>query len=417
MAAESTHVIIVGGGFAGLACAHRLGSQHGIQVTLLEQRGYHQFTPLLYQVATAELPAKEARFDLTQRLHRHPNIAVRTDQVVAADPQAPQVTLAGGETLAGDVLVLAAGSQPEFFGTAGAGEFSYPLYTLPDAERIRARMQQLLRSPQQAGPLTFVVVGGGPTGVETAGALADLIDDVLAHRGASPGADPPAQVILIDHGQVLLAAFSEQSQQRAAARLRERGVLLRFGVAVKEVAADHVRLSDGATVATQLPVWAGGISAAPLVGAAGLYTGHGGRIDVSPDLTVPGFPAVYAVGDAANIPAPGAQPAHPLPQLGSVAMQSGDWAARNILAARTGGPRRPFDYHDKGILAMLDRQAAIAELGPKHHEIHGRLAFATWLAVHAELLHNAHAEVGALARWADEFYLRPHHRSAALLEV
>lgn len=415
----STHVIILGGGFAGVACAHRLAGRHDIRVTLFDRTGRQEFTPLLYQVATAELAPSDVSFDLAGRFHRHHNVEVRTAEVVAADPRAHRVTLAGGESVTGDVLVLAAGSQPNFFHTTGADRFAYPLYSLDGAERIRGRAQQLLRDAgaepdrSDGGAVRFVVVGGGPTGVETAGALADLLDDVVPHLNRQL-AGVATEVILIDHGQELLAAFSKESRERAAARLRERGVHLRFGTSAQEVTTDRVVLSDGSTVATQLAVWAGGEAAAPVVSAAGLPTGHGGRVDVLADLTVEGYPGVYAVGDAANVPSGTGEP---LPQLGSVALQSGDRAAHNILAEHEGKPREPFHYHDKGIMAMLDRQHAVAELGARRHEVHGRLAFAAWLAVHAELLDNVRAEASALASWADEFYLRPHHRAPALLEA
>jgi NADH dehydrogenase len=160
-------------------------------------------------------------------------------------------------------------------------------------------------------------------------------------------------------------------------------------------------------------VWGGGVMAAPLAAQAGLPQGRGGRIDVQPDLTVAGHPHVYALGDFANTPY-GDEPA--LPGLGSVAQQAGAWAADNILADLGGGGRRPFHYHDKGIMAMIGRKAAVAEVGEHRHEMHGRVAFAAWLGVHAQLLANTEAELKAFLAWAEEFYLRPHHRSAELLD-
>ena len=160
-------------------------------------------------------------------------------------------------------------------------------------------------------------------------------------------------------------------------------------------------------------VWGGGVKAAQLAATSGLSQGRGGRIDVRPDLTVNGFPNVYVLGDIANTPY-GHEDA--LPGLGSVAQQAGDWAAGNIIADLDGSGRRPFEYHDKGIMAMIGRKAAIAEIGEHRHELHGRLAFAAWLGVHAQLLANAGAEVKAFMAWAEEFYLRPHYRSAELLD-
>jgi NADH dehydrogenase len=415
---DAAHVVVVGGGFAGVACTRRLAGQPGVRVSLIERNGYHQFQPLLYQVATAELTPDDVRFDLKAMFAEYDNIEVRAAEVVAADPAVPAVTLAGGEVVAGDVLVLAAGSEPNYFHTPGADRHSFPLYSLEDAERVRSRVLQLFgdasAKPElvDEGALTFVVVGAGATGVETAGALGELVHDVMPHIHPHL-AVAGARVILVDLGHAVLGPFSEDAHGYAARQLQRRGVQLRLGTSAKEIGAGHVSLSDGTTIATHLTVWGGGLMAAPLAAGSGLSQGRGGRIDVRPDLTVEGFPAVYALGDFANIPAGDDQP---LPQLGSVAQQAGDWAGRNILADRKGEGRQPFHYHDKGIMAMIGRKAAVAEIGEHRHELHGRLAFAAWLGVHAQLLANAGAELNAFLTWADEFYLRSHHRSAALLD-
>jgi NADH:ubiquinone reductase (H+-translocating) len=414
----TTHIVVVGGGFAGVACAKRLAGKPGVRVTLLDENGYHQFQPLLYQVATAELTPEDVRFDLEHLFREHANVEVRKAEVVSADPQARRVMLADDTEVPGDVLVLAAGAQPNFFRTPGAGEFSFPLYSLAQAERVRSRVLQLFQDagakPElvEEGVLTFVVVGAGATGVETAGAMAELVHDVMPHvyeHLAIAG----ARVILVDLGHVVLAPFSDEAHTYAAKQLQRRGVQLKLGVSVKEIAPDHVTLSDGTIIRTHLTVWGGGLMAARLAARSGLSQGHGGRIDVRPDLTVEGLPGVYALGDFANIPS-GDERA--LPQLGSVAQQAGDWAARNILADVEGKGRQSFHYHDKGIMAMIGRKAAVAEIGEHRHEMHGRFAFAAWLGVHAQLLANAGAELNAFLAWADEFYLRPHHRSAALLD-
>ena len=418
MSQNGGHVVIVGAGFAGIACAKGLADKKGVRVTLLDRNTYHQFQPLLYQVATAELTPKDIEFDLEKMFRDHENIDVRTAEVVSVDPQARSVTLADGSTIEGDAVVLAAGSQPNFFHTPGAEEFAFPLYSLDDAKRIRSRVLQLFKDASarpelvDEGALTFVVVGGGATGVESAGALAELIHNVMPHvyeHLAIAG----AKVILVDLGDAVLAPFSESAHAYAARQLKKRGVQLKLGVSAKEIAADHVLLSDGTTIPTHLTVWGGGLMAAPLSSQSGLTPGRGGRLDVQPDLTVEGAPGVYALGDFANHPAGDGDP---LPQLGSVAQQAGDWAARNILSGIEGKPTQPFHYHDKGIMAMIGRKAAVAEVGEHRHEMHGRIAFAAWLGVHAQLLANAGAETNAFLSWADEFYVRPHHRSAALLD-
>jgi NADH dehydrogenase len=413
-----THVVVVGGGFAGVASTKGLAGKKGVRVTLLDKNGYHQFQPLLYQVATAELTPRDIAFDLEDLLQDQENVEVRKSEVVSADLEARSVTLADGSTIEGDVVVLAAGAQANFFHTTGAKEFTFPLYSLDDAERIRSRVLQLFQDASakpdlvDQGALNFVVVGGGATGVESAGALAELVHDVMPHvyeQLAIAG----ARVILVDLGHAVLAPFSDEAHAYAAKQLQRRGVELKLGVSAKEIAADHVTLSDGTTIKTHLTVWGGGLMAAPLSAELGLTPGRGGRLDVQPDLTVEGFPGVYALGDFANIPSGDERG---LPQLGSVAQQAGSWAAQNILAGVEGKPAQPFHYHDKGIMAMIGRKAAVAEVGEHRHELHGRIAFAAWLGVHAQLLANMGAEVKAFLAWADEFYVRPHHRSAALLD-
>ncbi|MBO2453079.1 NAD(P)/FAD-dependent oxidoreductase [Actinomadura barringtoniae] len=421
----TAHVVVVGGGFAGVACARRLArdGNDDVRVTLIDKNGYHQFQPLLYQVATAELARRDMSFDLAAIFDGDDAVQVRTGEVTDVDLETRTVTLAGGGTVTGDVLVMAAGAAPNFFHTPGAAEHAYPLYSVDNAERIRETVLRLFAEAAAKpeliaeGALTFVVVGAGPTGVETAGALAELVHDVMPHVHDTLVAGA-AKVILVDLGHTVLPAFSDEAHDYAAKQLRHRGVELRLGQAVREIGPGHVTLGDGTTIKTQLVVWGGGISAAPLAArCGGLTRGRGGRIDVAADLTVSGFPGVYAVGDVANIPF-GDEPA--LPQLGSVAAQSGAWAARNILAdlrgGQGGGQRESFHYRDKGIMAMIGRRAAVAEIGPHRHELHGRMAFAAWLGVHAQLLANARAEVGALDAWAEDFYLRPHHRSAHLLD-
>jgi NADH dehydrogenase len=222
-----------------------------------------------------------------------------------------------------------------------------------------------------------------------------------------------SRIIVVDLGHSPLGAFSDAAHAYATKQLDRRGVELMLGAGVTEVAPDHVTLSGDTTIRTHLTIWGGGEMAAPIVASSGLPLGRGGRVDVLPDLTVAGFPGVYAVGDAANIPGADGKP---LPQLGSVAQQAGTWAGTNILDDRSGIDRTPFHYHDKGIMAMIGRRAAVAEIGEHRHELHGRIAFAAWLGVHAALLSNIGAEMHAFMAWAEDFYIRPHHRSAALLD-
>jgi NADH dehydrogenase len=214
-----------------------------------------------------------------------------------------------------------------------------------------------------------------------------------------------AQVHLVDHGHTLLGAFSEHAHDYAAKVLGRKGVRMHLGVAVTEIGAGHATLGDGTVLRTRCVVWGGGIKAPPLAATAGLPQGRGGRIDVRPDLAVEGFPGVYVVGDAANIATPDGQTQ---PQLGSVALQAGSWAAENILAVAAGRAATPFHYHDKGIMAMIGRGAAIAEVGPHRHELHGAIAFSAWLGVHAALMTGVRNRIDAFIAWGWDNFTSGH---------
>ena len=229
----------------------------------------------------------------------------------------------------------------------------------------------------------------------------------LAKTGAVPR---PGQVTLVDRGQTVLSAFSHRSHKYAHKRLTHEGAVLRLETGVKAVHAHGVDLTDGTTLHTPTVVWGGGESAAPVVTGSGLATGRGGRLEVEPDLTLPGHPQAYAVGDVANIPAAGGGT---LPQLGSVAQQSGRWAADNILRGLRGQERAPFQYKDKGIMAMIGRNAAVAEVGRHRHQVEGPVAFAAWLGVHAMLLSGAHSKTNAFLSWGWDYFDRDH---AAIVE-
>src|SRR3954454_8584188 len=374
---DDLRVIVLGGGFAGVGCVRALAGEKGVHVTLVDRHNYHQFQPLLYQVATSQLAPADVAFSLRKLFHDDENVDVKLGDVDSVNPSMHTVTTTDGQSYTGDVLVLAAGSQPNFFRTPGADEHAFPLYSLDDAQRLRSRIigvfEEADRDPSllDRGALNFVVVGGGPTGVETAGALADMVRDTMSveYRDLAVTA---AQIHIVDLGHALLGPFSESAHDYVAKVLGRKGVRVHLGVAVTEVGAGHVTFGDGTTLRTRCVVWGGGIKAPPLAAAAGLPQGRGGRIDVQPDLTVEGVPGIYVVGDVANIPGPDGAG---LPQLGSVALQSGVSAAENVLADAAGKARKPFHYHDKGIMAMIGRGAAIAEVGAHRHELHGVIAF------------------------------------------
>jgi NADH:ubiquinone reductase (H+-translocating) len=402
------HVIVVGGGFAGVGCVKRLARDRDVRITLIDRHNYHQFQPLLYQVATSQLASSDIAFSLRKLFREHEHVDVKLGEVAEIDPATCTVTLTDGDRFTGDALVLAAGSQPNFFRTPGAEEHAFPLYSLDDATRLRSRILEAFEAADRdpgridQGALTFVVVGGGPTGVELAGALADLIAETMSVEYHDL-AVTAAQIHLVDLGHTLLGPFSDRAHDYVAKVLGRKGVRLHLGVAVTEVGAGHVSLADGTTLRTRCVVWGGGIKAPPVAATSGLPRGRGGRIDVLPDLSIADIPDVYVVGDIANIPSPDG---HTHPQLGSVALQSGVWAAENILADAAGKPRKPFHYHDKGIMAMIGRGAAIAEVGPHRHELHGAIAFSAWLGVHATLMTGVRNRVDAFITWGWDYFTK-----------
>jgi NADH dehydrogenase len=243
---------------------------------------------------------------------------------------------------------------------------------------------------------------------------------VPGRRASKPRARSPtlhdldikrARIYLIDHGPVVLSAFSDKAHAYAAQKLEHNGVRLVLGTGVSSVAPDRVKLSDGTEILTRTVVWGGGIQAPELATKLGLPQGRGGRIVGQADLTVDGFPRVYALGDMANVPD---HDGNDLPQLGSVALQAGRWAAKNIIADAAGQPRQPFHYKDKGIMAMIGNGAAVAEMGAHHHELHGHVAFAAWLGIHAYLMSGVRERVDSFVSWGWDFL--GASRSGAMLD-
>jgi NADH:ubiquinone reductase (H+-translocating) len=399
---DSYQVIVIGAGFAGIAAAKELGRK-GVRVLLIDSNNYHQFQPLLYQVATSQIGVSAIARPIRSVFRRLRNVRVLTAEVAAIDAANHTVTTAGGDTFRARILVVAVGAVPNFFNIPGAEEHALPLYSVMDATRLGTSVTRLLdRADRELGThVDMVVVGGGPTGVETAGALAEHIKFVVA-KYFSPELAARCRVHLVDMLPTVLTMFSSKSQEYTWRRLAKIGVQLHMGVSVAEVRDDGVTLADGTDIPGGIVVWAGGLKGGNLLAGSGLPQGKGGRIDVGTDLAVPGVEGVYVVGDAANITdSTGAK----LPQLGSVAQQAGKWAARNIHAELNGGTRQPFRYTDKGYMAMIGRGAAVAELGRKRVQLQGLLAFLSWLLVHLALLSGFQQKVRALFSWLNGYVL------------
>jgi NADH:ubiquinone reductase (H+-translocating) len=398
-------VLVLGGGLAGVACAHKLGDE-GVSVVLVDRNGYHQFQPLLYQVATSQLPAEDIARPHSTIFRDYPTVETVTADVTDVSLADRTLRLSDGRTLTGSHVVLAAGARPNFFHVPGAAEHAFPLYSVADAERLRLHLQEQLQAAssgaaEQDGTLDVVVVGGGPTGVEVTGALTELMT-AWAKTGRTPYM---GRITLVDRGDALLGAFVTKAHDYALDKLTKAGAQVKLHVGVTAVHADRVEFDDGTTIRARTVVWGGGESGSAIAQTAGPAPGRGGRIDVLPGLEVTGFPGVYAIGDVANIPYGHGKT---LPQLGSVAQQSGVWAAENILRERGGGSTKPFHYKDKGIMAMIGRNAAVAEVGKHRHELEGPIAFAAWLGVHAMLLSGAHSRTDAFVTWAWDYFHRDH---------
>ncbi len=408
--ARDHDVVIVGGGFAGVEAAKRLG-RAGVDVLLLDQNNYHQFQPLLYQVATGQIAVSTVARPLRSILQRvRAHVTIRAAQVESIDAANKTVTTSDGLVYRGRSLVIASGAEPNFFDTPGAEEHAYPLYSVDDATSLSSAMLGALErasATQDAatsqGKFAVAVVGAGPNGVETAGAIAENIRDVVSKYHSEHFASSSCEVHLVDMVDTVLPPFSQTSQQYTRAQLEKLGVHVHLGSAVSSVSATGIMLADETSIAAGIVIWAGGLKASHLLGPSGLTTGRGGRVDVDPDLTAPGFPGVYVLGDTANIVD---AKDRKLPQLGSVAKQSGQWAAKNIQADLSGEARRAFEFVDMGYMAMIGRGQSVAELTPRRYQVQGLPAFLAWLGVHVVLLSGWQQRVAAVVSWFRDYLTR-----------
>ena len=396
------HVVIVGAGFGGLAVARSL-DRHPVEVTLIDRNNFTTFQPLLYQVATAGLNAADVAHPIRGLFHRQRNLRVLMGEVTGVDWERREVLLEEHQPVPFDHLVLAMGAVATWFGVPGAAEHAVPLYTLEDAVEVRnhvvSRFEAADADPSlvDRGELNFVVVGGGPTGVEMAGALAELFAVVFKRDYPTLGVGR-ARVVLVETRDRLLEPFHRSSQRAALDALRARQVEVRLEETVDEVTPDHVRFTSGEVLQARTVIWAAGVRAHPVARAMGLPTMASGRVEVDGDLSVPAREGVWAVGDVAA-PHAKRRSGGVLPQLAPVAMQSGAHVARQIGRLAEGKPTQPFRFHDKGTMATIGRRAAIAEL-PGRIRLHGTLAWLAWLGLHILYLAGVRNRASVLLNWA-----------------
>jgi NADH dehydrogenase len=396
---ERSRVLILGGGFAGIGAARKLKGAD-VDVVVVDKHDFHTFQPMLYQVATDLLENSAVGHPLRDLFHEQPNVAVHQATATTIDLAKREVQFKEMKPLAYDRLVLALGAQVNFFGTQGAAEHAFPMYTLADAVRLKEhvleRWEAADRDPDLVadGALNVVVVGGGPTGVESAGALAELYRNNFS-KDYPNVLQEQARIVLVEAGPALLAMFKKDIQTYTKDALEKRSVEIQVGEAVSSIAPTRVTLQSGAVIKAHTLVWGAGLVAHPIVKTLGITLERGDRVRVGPDLSLDGHPEVFVVGDIAAIT--DAKTKEVLPQLGSVALQSGETAGENIARLVGGKDTEPFAYHDKGTMATIGRGAAVMQRGG--HTMKGRMAFLAWGAVHLALLSTGEDRTKAVLNW------------------
>ena len=399
--APRPRVVVLGAGFAGLHAVRRLG-RAGVETLWIDARNYHCFLPLLYQVAIAGLEPQEIAYPARSILRRLPTVDFRLARIVAADPDAQTLVTVTEERIPYSHLIIATGGAAEDFGIPGVREHTFRLYDLEDARRLRNRilcaLEWAVGSEDQAtrsALLTFVIVGGGATGVEMAGALAEFRHHVVPRDyRLLPDA---LRIVLVEAAPHLLAPYTPRLRDRARRDLEALGVEVRTDTKVEQVAPGEVQLAGGERLRSETVIWAAGIRAAPVSARLNLPLGRSGRVCVEPTLRVPGHPNVFAAGDVAIV-----EGAERMPQVAQAAIQEGRHAADNVLRARRGEPVTPFRYADKGSLATIGRSRAIAMIGRVH--LAGRLAWWVWLVVHLVMLIGFRNRLVVLIDWAWSYF-------------
>lgn len=406
MVARRHQVVVVGAGFGGLAVARALADLP-VDITIVDARNHHTFQPLLYQVATAGLDVDDVCYAVRGVFQRQRNARVRLGRVTGIDVSARTVDLDDGSASLGyDSLVLACGAVTATFGVTGVDEHAFGLKSAADAVAVRThvleRFEAVDSRPElaDAGALTFAIVGAGPTGVELAGGLAELVHRVLRRDFRSLDV-AKTRIVLIEAADRVLGTFHPKLSAKARRSLEKLGVEVLTDTAVAEVTAESVRFDDGTEMATHTLVWAAGVRANPIGEDGPFATGPGGRILVDDRLAVEGHPEVFVIGDLAASPT---TEGRPLPQVAPVAVQGGRHVAA-VIGSRVGESDEPgpFEYHDKGSMATIGRHAAVAEL-PNGMRLGGPLGWMAWLGLHLVMLIGFRNRANVLVNWMWNYF-------------
>ncbi len=395
---DRPRVVILGAGFAGLRVAKGL-RRAPVDVVVVDRQNHHLFQPLLYQVATAGLASPDIAAPIRRVLRRSRNTRVIYGEVTGVDPESRTVWL-GDEALPYDILVVATGATHSYFGHDDWEKIAPGLKTLQDAQGIRSRIlrafetaERLSSDDERAPWLRFMVVGGGPTGVELAGALAELSRKILPRdfRSFDPGM---TEVLLLEGGPRILSAYPEELSQSAQRQLENLGATVRTGAQVTSIDASGVTVGEGERIEAKTVLWAAGVQASPILTSLGAPLDRAGRAHIEPDLTVPGRPEIFVLGDAAHFEQGGKQ----IPGVAPAAMQMGAYAVKLIKRRLRGKSLKPFRYRDKGSMATIGRASAVAELG--RFRLRGFFAWLAWLFVHLIFLVGFRSRIVVLINWA-----------------
>ncbi|MCP5533210.1 MAG: NAD(P)/FAD-dependent oxidoreductase [Akkermansiaceae bacterium] len=398
-----TRVLVIGGGFAGLECARELAGDDRFEVTLIDRTNHHLFQPLLYQVATAALAAPDIARSTRQIFAGERNVTVLMDEIVSIDAAAVSATGKSGAVYQADRMLVCVGARTSWFGHDEWEKRSLGLKTLADARAVRRQVLQNLEnaeltpgSAERAKLMTVAIIGGGPTGVELAGAFADLV-----HRSLKTDFrridTSTLRVILIEGSGRVLEAYDEDQSEYARRRLEKLGVEVMTGVRVSDIQGDTLHFNDGNTLESAAIIWAAGVAAHPLAATLTEPADRGGRIRPEPDLSLPGHPHVFLAGDIVSLKN---EDGSPVPGVAPAAVQMGQHVARILQreADQPGRERPPFRYHDKGMMAIIGKNAAVAKTGSMR--LRGFPAWLAWLFIHIAFLVGFRNKLAVLLGWA-----------------